>query len=143
MFGQLLQLATDPVSAAIMRRDAQDLFDWLRRLDDASGVNGAWASSRDVLDWRVVRSLAQIAGDSYLPYLSANSAAFEQASRRSRSGLVAGGLRNPFSDIRSSVFRRLRDAFSALQRDARGRVEPLLRNTDCLQHMFKEKRPYF
>lgn len=135
MFGQLLQLATDPVSAAIMRRDAQDLFDWLRRLDDASGVNGAWASSRDVLDWPVVRSLAQIAGDSYLPYLSANSAAFEAGQPSFEVQLGGQRFAQPVFGYQVKRFRRLRDAFSALQRDARGRVELLLRDTDCLQHI--------
>ncbi len=44
LFGQLRTLATDPTPLAIIRGQAQRTESWLRQLDDASGVEGAWYS---------------------------------------------------------------------------------------------------
>ena len=41
-YGQLQILSVDPTPAAEMRTRAPDVFCWLMRLDDASGVEGAW-----------------------------------------------------------------------------------------------------
>src|SRR6202165_6241286 len=41
-FGQLSELATDPTPMRIMREKAPFTDHWVRRLDDASGVEGEW-----------------------------------------------------------------------------------------------------
>ena len=46
-YGQLAQLATDPTPMRIMRKLAPMTDHWVRRLDDASGVDGAWASREE------------------------------------------------------------------------------------------------
>jgi glutathione S-transferase len=43
-FGQLSQMATDPTPMRIMREAAPFTDHWVRRLDDASGVDGGWYS---------------------------------------------------------------------------------------------------
>ena len=48
-YGQLAQLAIDPTPMRIMRELAPMTDHWVRRLDDASGVDGAWASREEVL----------------------------------------------------------------------------------------------
>ena len=41
-FGQLSEMATDPTPMRIMRENAPFTDHWVRRLDDASGVEGEW-----------------------------------------------------------------------------------------------------
>ena len=41
-FGQLSEMATDPTPMRILREKAPFTDHWVRRLDDASGVDGEW-----------------------------------------------------------------------------------------------------
>src|SRR5438046_7313284 len=41
-FGQLSEMATDPTPMRIMRKLAPFTDHWVRRLDDASGIEGEW-----------------------------------------------------------------------------------------------------
>src|SRR5215469_14224839 len=74
-FGQLSEMATDPTPMRIMREKAPFTDHWIRRLDDASGVDGEWHSRERALGgW--VEALLRIAGELYLPFLLANAEAF-------------------------------------------------------------------
>ncbi len=77
-FGQLSEMATDPTPMRIMRAKAPSTDHWVRRLDDASGVEGEWASARTrrSVAWR--RRYLRIAGELYLPFLAANAEALCQ-----------------------------------------------------------------
>src|SRR5205807_1580274 len=74
-FGQLSELATDPTPMRIMRQIAPFTDHWLRRLDDASGVEGEWYPREQALSGMAEELLA-IAGELYLPFLVANAEAF-------------------------------------------------------------------
>lgn len=76
LFGQLKTLATDPTPMAIMRARAQRTEDWVRQLDDASGIEGAWLAPDAPLPDATV-GLLELAGAVYLPFLAANAAALE------------------------------------------------------------------
>jgi glutathione S-transferase len=131
LFGQLVILGTDPTPEAEMRRRAPDVFLWLLRLDDASGVEGAWISPADKLP-AAVTGLLQLAGDYYLPFLAANSEAFGHGDAEVVVKLK--GQRYAQAPFRYQVkcYDGLRRKFAALAPDARKRIEPVLAETGCL-----------
>ena len=73
LFGQLKVLASDHTPMLIMRDRTPSVYDWVRRLDDASGIEGEWHSF-DNLRPEVVR-LLEFAARWYLPFLAANTRA--------------------------------------------------------------------
>ena len=80
-FGQLSELATDPTPMRIMRQRAPFTDHWVRRLDDASGVNGVWYPREQALSG-MSEALLGIAGELYLPFLVANAQAFAKGMER-------------------------------------------------------------
>lgn len=86
IYGQLSQLVTDPVPARLIREKAQTVFDWVRRIDDVSGLEGGWRL--ETLQSESVRSLLTLISEEYLPFLVANHQAL-----LSGSSLVSVSLR--------------------------------------------------
>ena len=81
-FGQLSEMATDPTPMRIMREQAPFTDHWVRRLDDASGVDGRMVSARAQALGGFVEALLRIAGELYLPFLVANADAFAKGLER-------------------------------------------------------------
>src|SRR6266404_996249 len=71
-FGELSEMATDPTPMRIMRAKAPSTDHWVRRLDDASGVEGEWYLREQALGG-MAEALLRIAGELYLPFLVANA----------------------------------------------------------------------
>jgi glutathione S-transferase len=132
LFGQLVILATDPTPEAEMRRRAPDVFLWLLRLDDASGVEGSWIKPTDELPAAVTEVL-RLAGDYYLPFLAANRDAFDQGDTEVVVKLT--GQRYAQAPFRYQVkcYDGLRKKFAALPPAARERIAPVLAETGCLR----------
>jgi glutathione S-transferase len=130
LFGQLIILATDPTPEAEMRRRAPDVFLWLLRLDDASGVEGAWIEPTALPS--AVTELLRLAADVYLPFLAANNDAFQHDDNELAVKLM--GQRYTQAPFRYQVkcFDSLRKKFATLAPDARRRIEPVLKETGCL-----------
>ncbi len=127
--GQLFQLAMDPASGAIMRRDAPFLYRWLMQMDDLSGLEpphwGEFALNPGT------RGLLRMAGDIYLPFLEANAQAL--AAGRDEFYIEARGM--PY---RQKTFRyqykcllELQRRFRDLGRTAREKLIPVLKETGC------------
>jgi glutathione S-transferase len=132
LFGQLIILATDPTPETEMRRRAPDVLLWLMRLDDASGVEGAWIKPTDTLP-QAVTELLRLAGDYYLPFLAANNEAFGQGDQEVVVTLT--GQRYAQAPFRYQVkcYDGLRKKFAALPPAARKRLEPVLTGSGCLR----------
>ncbi len=131
-FGQLYQLAVDPTPMAILRERAPRTYQWVGRIDDASGVEGNWLDPAAPLPV-AVSELLHLAGALYLPFLAANQAASERGEDRFR--FSALGL-----DYAQATFRYqikclswLREAFAGLEGEPRKRVEAALDGTGCLE----------
>lgn len=131
LFGQLIILATDPTPETEMRRRAPDVLLWLMRLDDASGVEGAWIAPTAPLPVAVTE-LLRLAGDYYLPFLAANNEAFGHGEAEVVVKLT--GQRYAQAPFRYQVkcYDGLRRKFAALGPDARKKIEPVLAETGCL-----------
>ena len=131
LFGQLVILGTDPTPEAEMRRRAPDVFLWVLRLDDASGVEGSWIKPTDALP-QAITELLRLAADYYLPFLAANNEAFGQGDAEVVVKLT--GQRYAQAPFRYQVkcYDGLRKKFAELPPDARKKIEPALMATGCL-----------
>ena len=134
LFGQLKTLADDPTPQRIMRAVANRLTHWIRRNDDASGVEGAWREP-DAEPSEAVCGLIQMAGDTYLPFLEANAKSLEAGNDEIRLTLCGQDyVQAPFG-YQAKCFARLRKLFAELDSDARARIEPLLTRTGCAPYL--------
>jgi glutathione S-transferase len=133
-FGQLSEMATDPTPMRIMRAKAPFTDHWVRRLDDASGVEGEWYLRERALGG-MVEALLQIAGELYLPFLVANAEAFAKGLERLE--MNVWGLSYALAPFKYQVkcLQQLRDKFSALDADNRAALRPVLERTGCWPHL--------
>lgn len=129
-FGQLREMSTDPTPMRIMRERAPFTEHWVRRLDDASGVEGAWYPREQALGG-VAEALLRIAGELYLPFLVANADAF--AKGLDRLEINVWGLPYALAPFKYQVkcLQQLRAKFTALGGDDRAALQPVLERTGC------------
>ncbi len=128
--GQLSEMATDPTPMRILREKAPFTDLWVRRLDDASGVEGEWYPRERALGpW--VEELLRIASELYLPFLLANADAF--ANGLERLEIEVWGLRYALAPFKYQVkcLQQLRGKFAALKADDRAALRPILERTGC------------
>jgi glutathione S-transferase len=133
-FGQLSEMATDPTPMRIMRERAPFTDHWVRRLDDASGVNGEWYSREQALSgW--AEALLRIAGELYLPFLVANAEALAQSVERLE--INVWGLSYALAPFKYQVkcLQQLRERFATLDAADRTALHPLLERTGCWPHL--------
>ena len=133
-FGQLSELATDPTPMRIMRQIAPFTDHWVRRLDDASGVEGEWYPREQALSG-MAEDLLGIAGELYLPFLIANAEAFAKGVERLN--INVWGLPYALSPFKYQVkcLDLLRDKFAALDAEHRAALRPLLTRTGCWTYL--------
>jgi hypothetical protein len=127
-------MATDPSPMRIMRAKAPFTDHWVRRLDDASGVEGKWYPREQALGG-MVEELLKISGELYLPFLVANAEAFAKGLERVEMGVW--GLPYALAPFKYQVkcLTLLRDKFAALDADSRAALQPVLERTGCWEHL--------
>ena len=129
-FGQLSEMATDPTPMRIMRERAPFTDHWVRRLDDASGVDGAWYPREQALGaW--VEGLLSIAGELYLPFLLANADALARSLDRLE--MEVWGLPYVLAPFKYQVkcLEQLRSKLTSLDSGDRAALRPILERTGC------------
>ncbi len=129
-FGQLSEMATDPTPMRIMREKAPFTDHWVRRLDDASGVEGEWHPRERALGgW--VEALLRIAGELYLPFLVANAEALRRG--RDKLRMEVWGLPYVLTPFKYQVkcLELLRGRFTALSEADQAALKPVLERTGC------------
>lgn len=133
-FGQLSELATDPTPMRIMRGSAPFTEHWARRLDDASGVDGAWYLREQALSG-MAEALLRIAGELYLPFLVANAEAFAKGVERLE--INVWGLPYALSPFKYQVkcLSLIRDKFTALNAQDKTALRAVLQRTGCWEHL--------
>lgn len=133
-FGQLYQLGIDPTPMAVMRARAPRVYQWLQRLDDASGVEGAWLDPAAPLPAAVTDLLA-LAGRVYLPFLEANAAAL--AAGRETFSMTA--LDKPYAQgtfrYQAKCLGWLREELAALEGEPRARTRRALEAAGCWAYL--------
>ena len=134
LLGQLKTLADDPTPMRVMRAVAGRLTNWVRRNDDASGIEGNWNETNAELSEAVI-GLLQMAGDTYLPFLEANAKSLE-AGREEVCLTLCGQdyVQAPFR-YQAKCYSRLRNLFAELDADSRARLEPVLSRAGCTPYL--------
>ena len=133
-FGQLWTLSMDPTSSLEMRGRAPRVLPWLLRLEDASGVDGAWRTGAEgVSVW--VRTMLALAGEIYLPFLTANAAAIENGHDTVSLSLPGGTYAQAPFKYQAKCYATLKSKLAALQPHARAVVDPLLKETGCFRYL--------
>ncbi|QPH55083.1 glutathione S-transferase family protein [Pontivivens ytuae] len=124
LFGQLSQLAFDPVSERIMMAEGEAVAHWLRRIDDASGLEGAWED-----DLTVLRPLLELVGGDYLPFLEANAAALDAEQNMLEVELASGPYRQMPFRWQAKCLDRLRELHAGA--DLNPAIREMLEQTGC------------
>ena len=130
--GQLSQLAVDPTPDDLMRETAPYLFRWLMNLDDASGVDGEWRDP-SAPPLPAVKQLLEIAGHTYFPFLLANAKAFEAKQETFSVQLLGRTYTQGTFRYQQRCLWDLRERYKALDSAAREKLDPLLKDTNCLE----------
>jgi hypothetical protein len=134
LFGQLQILSVDPTPMAEMRERAPDVYCWLLRLDDASGVEGDWLDPRSPLP-ETLTALLRHCGETYLPFLAANTRALQEG----RDEVALDILGRPYAQApfryQGKCHDALRKKLAALPGEVRRRLDPVLEQTGCLRYL--------
>lgn len=134
LFGQLQILSVDPTPMAEMRHRAPDVYCWLLRLDDASGVEGAWLDPAQPLP-ETLTALLRHCGETYLPFLAANTRVLQEGG--SEVSLDIQG--RPYAQAPFRYQGKCHDALTkklaALPVEVRRRLHPVLEETGCLRYL--------
>ncbi|HYC56159.1 MAG TPA: glutathione S-transferase C-terminal domain-containing protein [Candidatus Binatia bacterium] len=132
-FGQLAELATDPLPQRILRRLAPSLELWVMGLEDASGVEGEW--SEHLVAAAARASLLRLAARGYFPFMVANAAGVAEG-RHSFEAVVDGKVyrRLPYG-YQARCYNELRSHWASLPSPVRAQLEPTLMETGCLPYL--------
>lgn len=131
-YGQLQILSVDPTPAAEMRARAPDVFCWLMRLDDASGVEGTWIDAAAPLP-QGTAALLKHAGETYLPFLAANARALQEGAETFEVELLGQPFAQAPFRYQGKCFDALRKRLAALPASVRQRLDPVLEEAGCLR----------
>jgi glutathione S-transferase len=129
-YGQLYQCAIDPTPMAIMRDRAPKTFQWLQRVDDASGVEGEWIDA-DAPVPEAVTALLRLAGEVYLPFLLANAEAVASGDETFRMEVMGHTYEQGVFKYQAKCLGWLREALAGLEARSLGRTEAVLREAGC------------
>ena len=130
LFGQLKTLASDHTSMLIMRNTVPSVYDWVRRLEDSSGIEGEW---HDFADMRpAVTELLKFSARYYLPFLEANANAHAEGADTLTVELAGRIFQQPTFKYQVKCYDRLR---KLLQNERVDALCGLLAETECLQYL--------
>jgi glutathione S-transferase len=134
LYGQLQILSIDPTPAAEMRLRAPNLFVWLIRLDDASGVEGGWADPSDPLPETLTALLEHMAR-TYLPFLAANARAVQDGTDKVELTMLGRSwVQAPFR-YQAKCYDALCKKWQGLPGAARKRLDPILEEAGCHRYI--------
>lgn len=131
LFGALFTCRNDPTPGALMHGRSPSTLDWIYALDEASGVDGKWMPPSEALNAGSM-ALLRLAGETYLPFLSANAAAFSHGERMIDISILGMPFRQATFKYQVKCLKWLQDEFAALSGNARRRTERILDETGCL-----------
>jgi glutathione S-transferase len=130
LFGQLKTLASDHTPMMIMRNTVPSVYDWVRRLEDSSGIEGKWHDFADMRD--AVSELLKFSARYYLPFLEANAQAHAQGRETMSVTLAGRAFEQPTFKYQVKCYERLRQLLSHQNSP---RLRELLAENRCLQYL--------
>ena len=130
LFGQLKTLASDHTSMLIMRNTVPSVYDWVRRLEDSSGIEGEWHEFADMRP--AVTELLKFSARYYLPFLEANANAHAEGADTLTVELAGRIFQQPTFKYQVKCYDRLR---KLLQNERVDALRGLLAETECLRYL--------
>jgi glutathione S-transferase len=134
LYGQLQILSVDPTPMSEMRERAVDVFCWLLRLDDASGIEGEWTAPSAPLP-ETLAALLKHCGETYLPFLAANLASLRDGRQEVSLDLLGRRYAQAPFRYQGKCYDALRKKLAAVPADARARLDPILDEAGCLAYL--------
>ncbi len=134
LYGQQQILSVDPTPMAEMRERAIDVYCWLLRLDDASGVEGTWNAPQEPLP-DTLKTLLRHLGETYLPFLAANTKALQAGASEVTLEMQGKAYTQAPFRYQGKCHDALRKKLAALAPDVRRRLDPVLDEADCLKYL--------
>ena len=131
LYGQLQILSVDPTPMAEMRARAIDVYCWLLRLDDSSGVEGAWLDPGAPLP-STLTALLRHCGETYLPFLVANLRALQDGAAEVTLDIQGRPYAQAPFRYQAKCLDALRKKHAALPAEVRRRLDPILEEAGCL-----------
>lgn len=125
-YGQLKVMSYDPTPMAWLRASAPYLYRWLDHADDASGIDGDWLDAQTALASPALGALLAQAGDTYLPFLTANAAALEAGDKTFSVTLEGGAYTQGVFRYQAKCLATLKAEWKALPPDVRARMAVLI-----------------
>ena len=133
LFGQFKVLASDYTPRNEMIDRAPRVYDWIRRLDDLSGVDGHWHGEGELR--AATRSLLQLAARQYLPFLEANRQAVVDGADSVELEIDGKPWRQAPFKYQAKCFDRLQKRFAAVEGEPAQRLGAVLAETGCLPYL--------
>ena len=134
LFGQLQILSVDPTPMAEMRARAPDVYCWVLRLDDASGVEGEWLDASAPLP-QTLTALLKHCGETYLPFLAANTQALRDGADEVALEILGRPYAQPPFRYQGKCHDALCNKLAVLGPEVRRRLDPVLEETGCLRYL--------
>ena len=130
LFGQLKTLASDHTPMLIMRNNVPSVYDWVRRLEDSSGIEGEWHSMTQMRP--AVMDMLGYCATYYLPFLQANSEAIAADKTTLRVVLADQPFEQPVFKYQAKCFARLK---TLLADNHTQELRDLLSESGCLTYL--------
>ena len=130
LFGQLKTLASDHTPMLLMRERTPSVYDWVRRLDDASGIDGEWHNFSDMRP--EVTDLLRFTAKWYLPFLVANAESVAKAEDVVTLTLDGQTWSQPSFKYQAKCYDRLYKKLAAIDSQT---LRDLLADTNCLPYL--------
>ena len=139
IFGQFSQLNHDPTPMAIIREKSPLFSTWIDQMDDISGIEeGSWIEPAQPLPDGVIR-LLKMAGEIYLPFLTANAAALNKGEASFSVELMGKTYQQGAFKYQVKCLNWLLEEYSQLKGAPRERVDAVLAETGCLSFFEPEQ----
>jgi hypothetical protein len=130
LFGQLKTLASDHTPMMIMRTTVPSVYDWVRRLEDSSGIQGEWHGIANMRP--AVSDMLRFCASYYLPFLQANAQAYDTGNDEVSLHLAGQRYAQPTFKYQVKCYSRLKRLLA--NTNAPG-LREVLSDTGCLSFL--------
>ena len=130
LFGQLKTLASDHTPMMIMRATVPSVYDWVRRLEDSSGIEGEWHGIADLRP--AVGDMLRFCATYYLPFLQANAQAYDQGNDEVSLPLAGQRYAQPTFKYQVKCYSRLKTLLAGTNA---GGLREVLADAGCLSFL--------
>ena len=130
LFGQLKTLASDHTPMLLMRGTVPSVYDWVRRLEDSSGIEGHWHELAEMRP--AVTQMLKYCATYYLPFLQENARAIDNGDSAVELQIAGRPYAQPPFKYQAKCLARLQ---SLLTQNTSVQLRHVLAETGCLAYL--------